>query len=125
MRFGHNLSRRLFGPEREHAVPNDKVMKRYLLPALVVVGVAITASAAWLSYQLNHRPSLLPYAERWLRPADAITVGLRVTFLGVSTLLFDDGESAILTDGFFTRPNRRIVFLGKVAPDPDTGTESM
>ena len=28
-----------------------------------------------------------------------------VSFLGVSTLLFDDGESAILTDGFFSRPS--------------------
>ncbi|MBY4128380.1 MBL fold metallo-hydrolase [Rhodococcus fascians] len=30
---------------------------------------------------------------------------LTVSFLGVSTLLFDDGESAILTDGFFSRPS--------------------
>lgn len=28
-----------------------------------------------------------------------------VSFLGVSTVLFDDGESAILTDGFFSRPS--------------------
>ncbi|MBJ7324384.1 MAG: MBL fold metallo-hydrolase, partial [Rhodococcus sp.] len=32
-------------------------------------------------------------------PASAVTV----SFLGVTTLLFDDGESAILTDGFFSR----------------------
>lgn len=30
---------------------------------------------------------------------------LTVSFLGVSTVLFDDGESAILTDGFFSRPS--------------------
>lgn len=28
-----------------------------------------------------------------------------VSFLGVSTVLFDDGRSAILTDGFFSRPS--------------------
>nr|WP_329956458.1 MBL fold metallo-hydrolase [Rhodococcus fascians] len=28
-----------------------------------------------------------------------------VSFLGVSTVLFDDGESAVLTDGFFSRPS--------------------
>ncbi|WP_415973903.1 MBL fold metallo-hydrolase [Rhodococcus sp. 077-4] len=30
---------------------------------------------------------------------------LTVSFLGVSTVLFDDGDSAILTDGFFSRPS--------------------
>ncbi|MFI8568769.1 MBL fold metallo-hydrolase [Rhodococcus sp. NPDC078407] len=34
-------------------------------------------------------------------PASPVTV----SFLGVSTVLFDDGESAILTDGFFSRPS--------------------
>ncbi len=43
---------------------------------------------------------------------------LSVTFLGVSTLLFDDGQSALMTDGFFTRPSLLRVAVGKVAPDP-------
>ncbi|MBB3084376.1 MBL fold metallo-hydrolase [Geodermatophilus sabuli] len=41
-----------------------------------------------------------------------------VTFLGVSTLLFDDGETAVLTDGFFSRPNVLQTLLGHVRPDP-------
>lgn len=40
-----------------------------------------------------------------------------VTFLGVSTLLFDEGESAVLFDGFFSRPSLLRVGLGKIAPD--------
>ena len=40
-----------------------------------------------------------------------------MTFLGVSTLLFDDGETAIMTDGFFTRPNAGDLFLRKISPD--------
>lgn len=35
--------------------------------------------------------------------------GLRVVFLGVSSLLFDDGETAFMTDGFFTRPGLPLV----------------
>ncbi len=31
--------------------------------------------------------------------------GVKVTWLGVTTLLFDDGETQILTDGFFSRPS--------------------
>jgi L-ascorbate metabolism protein UlaG (beta-lactamase superfamily) len=50
-------------------------------------------------------------------PTDGPSSGLRVTFLGVSTLLFDDGETAILTDGFFTRPDK--FQLLQLRPDRD------
>ena len=33
------------------------------------------------------------------------TAGFAVTFLGVASLLLDDGESAVMTDGFFSRPS--------------------
>jgi L-ascorbate metabolism protein UlaG (beta-lactamase superfamily) len=36
----------------------------------------------------------------------------------VSTLLLDDGSSALLTDGFFSRPSLAQVGLGKVSPSP-------
>lgn len=42
---------------------------------------------------------------------------VKVTFLGVSTLLIDDGETQLLTDGFFTRPGLLKVAFGKVGPD--------
>jgi len=40
-----------------------------------------------------------------------------VTFLGVSSLLLDDGTSAILTDGFFSRPGMLSVLAGRLTPD--------
>ena len=40
-----------------------------------------------------------------------------VQFLGNTTLLFSDGETAILTDGFFTRPGMFQLLFGKIAPD--------
>jgi L-ascorbate metabolism protein UlaG (beta-lactamase superfamily) len=42
---------------------------------------------------------------------------LGATFLGVSSVLLDDGETAILTDGFFSRPSLPRVALGRIAPD--------
>lgn len=61
------------------------------------------------------RPDLSRYADRFdVPPADG---GLSVTFLGVASLLLDDGETAVLTDGFFSRPSLAKVVLGKVAPD--------
>ncbi|HEX6872797.1 MAG TPA: hypothetical protein VF163_17000 [Micromonosporaceae bacterium] len=61
------------------------------------------------------RPDLDAYAARFDVPA--ATGAFSVTFLGVSSLLFDDGEAAVLFDGFFSRPSLRKVVLGKVAPD--------
>ncbi len=43
---------------------------------------------------------------------------LTVTWLGVSTLLLDDGSSTLMTDGYFSRPSLAQVALGKVAPSP-------
>lgn len=44
--------------------------------------------------------------------------GLSVTFGGVSTLLFSDGRSAVLFDGFFSRLPLVRVVAGTIAPDP-------
>ena len=49
-------------------------------------------------------------------PADS---GLAVTFLGVATLLFDDGESAVMFDGFFSRPSLLKVVVRPITPDVD------
>jgi L-ascorbate metabolism protein UlaG (beta-lactamase superfamily) len=62
------------------------------------------------------RPDIGRYADRFdLSPAAPDRLG--VTFLGVSTLLIDDGSSALLTDGFFSRPPMLAVGLGRIAPD--------
>jgi L-ascorbate metabolism protein UlaG (beta-lactamase superfamily) len=50
---------------------------------------------------------------------------LKVTFLGVTSLLFDDGETAFMTDGFFTRPGQFKVLFGDLSPDDVTIDESL
>src|SRR5664279_1871357 len=62
------------------------------------------------------RPDLTSYDTLFDVPA--ATGDLAVTFLGVSTLLLDDGDSAVMTDGFFSRPSLRKVAFGKLAPNP-------
>jgi len=62
------------------------------------------------------RPDLRSYDSRFDVPT--ATGDLGVTFLGVSTLLVDDRDSAVMTDGFFSRPSLRKVAFGKLAPDP-------
>ncbi|MGV0633774.1 MBL fold metallo-hydrolase [Mycolicibacillus trivialis] len=64
------------------------------------------------------RPDLTRHARRF----DVAAVGpqsrVAVTWAGVSTLLIDDGSTAVLTDGYFSRPGLARVALGRVAPDP-------
>jgi len=69
------------------------------------------------------RPDLGRYRDLFAVPAaDTSPHGspLTVTFLGVATLLFDDGDSAMMTDGFFSRPALRTVLTRKIAPDEAT-----
>lgn len=63
------------------------------------------------------RPDIARYADRFDAPA-AEPGGLSVTWIGVATLLIDDGSSALMTDGYFSRPSLAQVAAGKVAPSP-------
>ncbi len=61
------------------------------------------------------RPSLASYADRFDVPA--ADGPMSVTFLGVATLLVDDGATQVLTDGFFSRPGLVRVGARTIAPD--------
>lgn len=63
------------------------------------------------------RPDLQRYADRFTVPE--ATGEPSVTFLGVSTLLLRDADSAVLTDGFFSRPSLLEVGLRRLAPRTD------
>ncbi|GAB2875676.1 MBL fold metallo-hydrolase [Nocardioides pacificus] len=61
------------------------------------------------------RPDLERYAARFDVPA--AQGPFAVTFLGVSTLLVDDGSCAVMTDGFFSRPSLLRAGVRRIAPD--------
>ena len=62
------------------------------------------------------RPSLADHAGLFTVPK-APPGQLSVTFLGVATLLVSDGDSAVLTDGFFSRPGLARTALRPLVPD--------
>ncbi|BBZ64653.1 MBL fold metallo-hydrolase [Mycolicibacterium insubricum] len=67
--------------------------------------------------RLKHgRPDIADYADLFAVAPASAPAPLSVTWLGVSTLLLDDGESAIMTDGFFSRPGLIDVGVGRIAP---------
>ncbi|ATA27617.1 hypothetical protein MLM_0723 [Mycobacterium lepraemurium] len=60
------------------------------------------------------RPDITRYADRFDVPG-AGPGGLSVTWLGVASLLIDDGSSALLTGGYFSQPGLARVVAGKVS----------
>ena len=64
------------------------------------------------------RPDLGRYADRFDVPAAAPDAPLSATWMGVATLLLDDGACALMTDGYFSRPGLARVAAGKVSPAP-------
>lgn len=59
------------------------------------------------------RPSLGEYRPQ----RAALDAPLRATFAGTSTVLLADGSHSVMIDGFFSRPSKRRVLLGRIAPD--------
>jgi L-ascorbate metabolism protein UlaG (beta-lactamase superfamily) len=64
------------------------------------------------------RPDLGRYSDRFDVPAAEPEAPLWVTWMGVATLLLDDGSSALMTDGYFSRPSLAQVAGGKLSPSP-------
>jgi L-ascorbate metabolism protein UlaG (beta-lactamase superfamily) len=62
------------------------------------------------------RPDLSAFARYFDVPTAATGSVLTVAWAGVTTLLVDDGDSALMTDGFFSRPSLASVGLGRITP---------
>jgi len=62
------------------------------------------------------RPKLAEHAGRFTVAAAGADAAPAISWLGVSTLLLDDGDTPIMTDGFFSRPGLTRLALGKIAP---------
>ena len=90
----------------------DQIRRWAIRAGITSVSIIVVAAVAvvWLWRQ---RPSLdaidwAPY------PAYENSAGaVRLTWLGVSTLLFDDGETQVLIDGFISRPSLADVLLDR------------
>ena len=61
------------------------------------------------------RPDLADYADYFDVPTARDGAPLTITWAGVTTLLIDDGESAVMTDGFFSRPSLADVGLRRLS----------
>jgi L-ascorbate metabolism protein UlaG (beta-lactamase superfamily) len=93
-------------------------MRRALAIAAGLLGVLALVAALAIAVAWNDRPDPLACGIPAAPEVAPGAQGVRVTWLGVTTLLFDDGETRILTDGFFSRPGLLDLALDRaVAPD--------
>lgn len=93
---------------------------RWTLLVACLLAVSLAAAVAVLGWKWRDRPAVAdldwPVAASAADTADRLTV----TWLGITTLLFDDGETQILTDGAFSRLSLfEILALRPVHSDMD------
>lgn len=100
-------------------------MRRWLRLAALALPLAAAAGIAFVLVQAQRRPSLAAFEPLKLAPAAPAPGALRVRFAGVSTLLFDDGETAWITDGFFSRPGVWPTLTRRIAPDGEALTREL
>lgn len=62
------------------------------------------------------RPDIADYGRYFDAPKASANSPVTVTWAGVTTLHIDDGSSALMTDGFFSRPGLATVGLRQIAP---------
>jgi L-ascorbate metabolism protein UlaG (beta-lactamase superfamily) len=84
---------------------------------IFLVALVLVLLAAFLACRALKHPSFEPYRSLEVTSTAPPGASLRVMFLGVTTILFDDGETAIMTDGFFSRPGLVRTFLCRIEPD--------
>jgi len=80
----------------------------------IVVAAVLAVGAAALAWLWRDRPSLenIDWAPPAIAAASA-TDSVTATWLGVTTLLFDDGETQLLIDGYFSRPTLNDIVLDR------------
>lgn len=95
------------------------------LRLVAVMALLLLAILGWFAYRLTSAPDIEAYADRQMPPSPVSPGHMSATFLGNTTLLFDDGETAILTDGFFTRPSALKLLTGKIQPSREVIAASL
>ena len=91
----------------------SKVSRRLIVLSALVILVA--TAVGWLYRKWQDRPPISelgwPVAETGTATVGEPGGRVTVTWLGISSLLFDDGETQILVDGTFSRPSTTDILL--------------
>ena len=86
---------------------------------LAVVATLLGLSLSAVNYGVNNLSMAPPTEPEWeIIPREEAAAGsVTVRFTGSTTLLFDDGETSWMTDGWFSRPTFIEIITQRVEPD--------
>lgn len=81
------------------------------------LAILIMIIAVGLAYVMNVYKEV-PVDSAWtLSPGNKTAGSVTVRYSGTATLLFDDGETQWMVDGWFSRPNALQLALGEIEPN--------
>jgi len=90
-------------------------MKKRILIGLTII---LLLFISFVFYRTRPSGDIDNYKEYYVNDIGQPKNGeVKVTFFGVSTLLFDDGQTQLLIDGFFSRPPLWRALLTKIKSD--------
>lgn len=90
---------------------------RVLIGATAAIGIALAVSAGYFLHTYQTPPVNPAWA---IEGSEAIPEGsVTVRYTGTATLVFSDGETTWMTDGWFSRPGPLTVLYGQIEPDLD------
>ncbi len=89
---------------------------RFLIRAGFVVLSIAGLLLIWLVWLINTRTDLSEFDGLHAAPARRTVT---VQFFGTSSLLFSDGQTQIMVDGWFSRPSTLTTLFGEIQPDAD------
>ena len=86
---------------------------------LAVISTLLGLSLSAVNYGVNNLSMAPPTEPEWeIIPREEAAAGsVTVRFTGSTTLLFDDGETSWMTDGWFSRPTFIEIITQRVEPD--------
>lgn len=95
----------------------NKKLKRWVLGITISFVLCLLLIIFYLFLPSANLEDYAGYRFKDSSPANLKKGQLKITYLGVATLLIDDGETQILTDGFVSRPSLLSVGFGKIGSD--------
>jgi L-ascorbate metabolism protein UlaG (beta-lactamase superfamily) len=100
----------------------NRTTRIVLLSTATLLATPLVAAAFLLN---TYQPP--PVDPNWaLPPSQTIPAGsVTVRYTGTATLVFTDGETTWMTDGWFSRPRPLQVLFGKIEPDLDAITKGL
>lgn len=92
-------------------------MKWIKIIGLSVLALLLVVTLVFF-YSINKHVDIGRFQEWYEIPTGGTppTNALTVQFVGVSTMVFSDGVTTLMTDGFFTRPSALELIAGKIEP---------